>query len=225
MRYGKLMILLAVGSLAACTPTHPSAPAVVNQAMAPTLPKGSTSSVSPMEVPPGLSSDALRNDYAVPSVSAAPASTAPVTTATNTNASLLPPGSGLEKSAQQAVAPAPAPVPQMTAAQAAAAQQAALGNVGLSVKSNYNQAWKQVGKASSAAGYPVMEEDSSAGTYYVLDKAGSGGVIKRDTPIYQLKVQKQGNDSTMITVTNAQNQPVDPATTQRILSAVKNKLQ
>lgn len=212
MRYGKLFILLALAGLAACTPTHPSAPQVVNQAPAPGLPNGSMSSISPVEVPPGLSSATMSNEYAVPTVSAH-TETGPAST------SLLPPGSSLEKTAQQAAAP----VPQVTAAQAAAAQQHALGNVGLSVKSNYNQVYKQVGKASSAAGYPVMEEDSTSGTYYVLDKAGSGGVIKRDTPIYQLKVQKQG-DNTMITVTNAQNQPADPATTQRILSAVKNKL-
>lgn len=219
MRYGNLLIvLLSMGVFSACAPTHPSPPKVVSQANAPGLPKGSMSSVAAVEVPPGLSAETIKNDYSVPTVSAHP-ETPPAG-----SSSLLPPGSSLEKTAQQQqAAAAPPAVPQVTAAQAAAQQQQALGNVGLSVKSNYNQVWKQVGKASSAAGYPVMEEDSAAGTYYVLDKAGSGGVIKRDTPIYQLKVQKQG-DNTMITVTNSQNQPADPATTQRILSGIKNKL-
>lgn len=228
MRYGKLILLTGIiSALAACAPDRPTPTAVSNRVEVPQIPNGPTaSSVSPVEVPPGLTSDSMSNEYAVPDT----------TQNDSRAATLLPPGSGLEQPAntvqaspmvsaqQQRPAKAPAPVPQATAAQTAVANQHTLGNVGLSIKNNYTQAWKQVGRASSSAGYPVMEEDSTTGTYYILDKAGSGGVIKRDTPIYQLKVQKKGDNNTMITVYNAQNQPADPATTQRILSAVKNKL-
>lgn len=215
MKYGIIILSVLSGVLVACTPTHPSAQ-VMKGAQVPTIPQGAAvSTVAPVQVPPGLSSTTIQNEYAIP------ASTPDAQTAQQP-VSLVPPGSGIQTSTS--TAPAPAPQPQVTAAQAAANQQKQSGSVGLSVKADYTQAWKQVGKASSSAGYPVMEQDSATGTYYVLDKAGSGGVIKRDTPIYQLRVQKQG-DNTLVTVYNAQNQPADPATTQRILSAVKNKLE
>lgn len=223
MNYGKLFFLSVVAtSLVGCSFTQPSTRAVVNPA--PAIPQGeAVSTVTPVKAPPGLSSENIKNEYSVPTVTEHGTTTTANSTTSQTT-SIVPPGSSLQSS-NNTTAPAstPAPIPQVTAAQAAQ-QQARNGSMGLTVKTNYNQAWKQVGKASSSAGYPVMEEDSSSGTYYVLDKAGSGGVIKRDTPIYQLRVQKQGTDSSVVTVYNAQNQPADPATAQRILSAVKSKL-
>lgn len=234
MNYGKYILTFGIlGFLTACAPTHPSSVAVSNRTTLPSLPRGeSMETINPVHVPSDMSSETIKNEYTIPSGAEQ----------NSVATSLLPPGSGLQDNTSvntypeqsssapiptpaEALAPAHAAAPQATAAQAAVAKQRTQGgNVGLSVKNNYNQTWKQVGKASSSAGYPVMEEDSSSGTYYILDKAGSGGVIKRDTPIYQLKVQKQGDNSTLITVSNAQNQPADPATTQRILSAVKSKL-
>lgn len=95
---------------------------------------------------------------------------------------------------------------------------------GLPINMGYQQAWGQTAKALSQAGYPVMEQDNSSGTYYILDKIGTGGVIKRDTPIYQLRLQKAGDNKTLITLSNAQNQPADDSVVQRILGALKNRL-
>ncbi len=94
---------------------------------------------------------------------------------------------------------------------------------GISTNLSYAQAWEKVGKALPAAGYPVMEQDSSSGTYYVLDKSSTGGTIKRDTPIYQVRIQRQGNTSS-INVLNAQNQPADAGVSSRILGSLKNQI-
>lgn len=95
---------------------------------------------------------------------------------------------------------------------------------GLVLPMGYQQAWNQTAKALSQVGYPVMEQDNASGTYYILDKIGTGGVIKRDTPIYQLHLQKTGSDKTVATLSNAQNQPADDGVAQRILGALKSKL-
>jgi len=97
------------------------------------------------------------------------------------------------------------------------------GQQGLSLSLPYQQVWAQAKKALPQAGYPIMEQDNTSGTYYILDKAGTGGVIKRDTPIYQLHIQKNG-DKTIITLNNAQNQPAAANVSDRILGALKNKL-
>lgn len=104
-------------------------------------------------------------------------------------------------------------------------QPARVANSGSGISTNlaYTQAWTRVGKALPASGYPVMEQDTSSGTYYVLDKSSTGGVIKRNTPIYQVRVQRSGQ-GTNINVLNAQNQPADPAISTRILNSIKNEL-
>jgi uncharacterized lipoprotein len=88
----------------------------------------------------------------------------------------------------------------------------------------YPQAWLKTKKALSQAGYPVMEQDNVSATYYILDKVGTGGVIKRDTPIYQLQLQKTTPTQTTLILHNAQNQPAASAVAKRVMGALQRQL-
>lgn len=227
MQYGKpLLTLLFAGSLVACT-TTPTSQSVQRQTLAPPVPKYvSAQSVPPINVPV-VSPDgsAQQTDYSVSATSTTAASS------TSTTVSLAPPGSNLQQAANpQPVAPANQTMgqavtnqnPQTAAAPAASTSSG--GRVALAVNMNYSQTWSQLKKVLPTAGYPVMEEDNFSGTYYVLDKVSSNGVIKRDTPIYQLHLEKRGDKTTVVTVLNNQNQPADSAVATRILTAVKKSI-
>jgi uncharacterized lipoprotein len=95
---------------------------------------------------------------------------------------------------------------------------------GFSVKMNYDDAWSKTAAALPSAGYPVMEKDDLTGTYYVLDKVGSGGKIERDTPIYQVRLTRTGDSSTKVMLLNSDSQPATRAVSNRILGALKGKL-
>ncbi len=216
MQYGKIILLSALAaSLAACTST-PSNTTIARAAQPPRMSREvTTTSVKPVQVPNDLSSANIQNNFSVPE---APAQDA------QQNATLAPPGSNISQAATPVnttnTAPAAAPLPPVPAAKPAGVT----GN-SLTLNVGYDQAWSKVGRALPSAGYPVMEEDNSAGTYYILDKVSSGGVIKRDTPIYQLRLEKQGTKATTLTVINPQNQQAaSPAVTTRILSALKGSL-
>lgn len=112
-------------------------------------------------------------------------------------------------------------VPSVPTAQQA---NASLAGGGLSVNMGYQETLSKTGKALPSAGYPVMEKDESAGTFYVLDKVGSGGKIERDTPIYQVRVLNSSGSPTQIKLLNSNGQAVSPAVSNRILGALKNKL-
>ncbi|HVV69285.1 MAG TPA: hypothetical protein VHE99_09700 [Gammaproteobacteria bacterium] len=226
MQYGKMIIVSALAaSLAACTTTTPSNTKIVNETQPPRLSKEvSVSSVNPVRVPSNLSSSNIQNSYQVPETPT------PGSTGEQQNTTLAPPGSNLAQatsattqpqSTQPAAAPAPAPAPAVSVP----AKPAGVTGNSLTLNVGYDQAWSKVGKGLPSAGYPVMEQDNSSGTYYVLDKVSSGGVIKRDTPIYQVHLEKQGAKATTVTVVNPQNQQAAPSgVTSRILSALKNSM-
>ncbi|MDF3054454.1 MAG: putative lipoprotein [Gammaproteobacteria bacterium] len=109
------------------------------------------------------------------------------------------------------------------AARAAAAKTPSYAN-GFSVNMAYKDAWPKVRKALPAAGYAVMEKDETTGTYYVLDKIGSGGKIERDTPIYQVRLTKAGDAATKVILLDSANKPAAASVSNRILGALKNKL-
>ncbi len=226
MQYGKpLLTLLLAASLAACT-TTPSPQVVQRQTQAPPVPKYvSAESVPPLNVPVVTGDNTAQNNYTV-----APAET---NAAAPSAASLAPPGSNLEQASnpQPVVATAANPATAQPAAVGNAAQNPApaastssSGRVALAVNMNYGQTWSQLKKVLPTAGYPVMEEDNFSGTYYILDKVSSNGSIKRDTPIYQLHLEKRGDKTTVVTVLNNQNQPADSAVATRILTAVKKSI-
>lgn len=98
-----------------------------------------------------------------------------------------------------------------------------VGSGHLVVKSPYNQVWSQVGKALPSAGYQIMDTDSSLGNYSVSDTTGSGGVIKHDTPVYMVHLEKQGDNSTLVTVSSSNSQST--AGMSQLYSTLKNKLQ
>jgi uncharacterized lipoprotein len=97
------------------------------------------------------------------------------------------------------------------------------GQLGLSINLPYQQVWTQTKKALPQAGYPIMEQDNTLGTYYILDKVSTGGVIKRDTPIYQLHLKKTNDNKTVITLSNAQNQAASTSVAERVLNTLKDK--
>lgn len=219
MQYGKILLtLFLAGSLAACT-TTPTSESVQRQTLAPPLPKRvSDESVQPINVPTGLSDNNLQANYQV--------SGDTTTSAASSTVSLAPPGSMLEgvaNAGQSTSEPStqPAAVAQNTQT---ATSTSSGGRVALAVNMNYSETWSQMKKILPTSGYPVMEEDSFTGTYYVLDKVSSNGVIKRDTPIYQLHLEKRGDKTTVVTVLNNQNQPADSAVATRILTAVKKSI-
>ncbi len=144
--------------------------------------------------------------------------------------SAAPPGSQIQASTQQPAAPATsttnatAPTPNTTSSVASNTNQVAkMTSGGLLIAQNYSQAWQSVGKALSSSGYQIMEKDASLGTYYVVDKASTGGKVKRDTPIYQVRVQNSGSSS-VVTLLNSQNQPADSTTSNRILGSIRDKI-
>lgn len=216
MHYGKITCIISlVGILAACTTMSPGPS---SGAQSSSSSKVVASSVQPAQIPADLSTTNMQNTYAVPGATVEQAAITP-TTAT-------PPGSNLAPVKPVATAPTPAAVSTTSTQDSIIAAEAATinGRIGLSVQMPYQQAWTQVGKALPKAGYPVMEQDAQSGTYYIVDKVGSGGVIQRDTPIYQLHLQKAGDNKTIGTLINSQNQPADTAVSQRILGAVKRSI-
>lgn len=132
--------------------------------------------------------------------------------------------SATPKAAQTPVVPAAPTTPTIPPKSSSAQSVSVGGQLGLSVNAPYQQAWEQTKKALPQAGYPIMEQDTGSGTYYVLDKISSGGVIKRDTPIYQLHLKKTPDNKTVIMVNNAQNQAANPDVAARILNSLKTKL-
>jgi uncharacterized lipoprotein len=94
----------------------------------------------------------------------------------------------------------------------------------LSLNMPYARVWAATKKALPQAGYPIMEQDSASGTYYILDKVGSGGVIQRDAPIYQLQLQKREDQTVVARLKNAHNQSAPADVTQRIFTVLKSTL-
>lgn len=172
----------------------------------------STSNVS---VPSDLNNSKIQNNYAVSTSSNAPTE----------DPSLVPPGSEMQTTQG-------APAQQQTLAQAQSAAQdpaaaatrrsSVVGNQ-VTVNKGLKQTWAETGKALSSSGYSIVEQDASLSTYYVADKVGSGGAIKRDTPIYQVQLQP-GSQGTVILLMNSHNQPADSQTSNRILGTLRDKL-
>jgi uncharacterized lipoprotein len=200
----KLIFLGTISAfLAACASHHEEKPNYdVNTAY-----KTAHSSIDEMNVPNTMNGGKIQNDYPVPPVSS-----------NSGDVSLIPPGSNIPSdvkspSAQQTISNAPAPTPSTASIQ---------GNQ-LTVNKSMQQAWPKTGQVLKSSGYSIVEQDSSMSTYYIADKASSGGSLKKDTPIYQVHLQPS-NDGTNIMVLNAQNQPANPAVANRILGTLKNSM-
>jgi len=199
MNYVKVALFAVIGSLVACS--TPSPQNIANESAPPKLSKQVVNnSVAPVAIREGQDATNQDSTYVVPTVP---------NQQTTEQASIAPPGSNLAQMA----------APQKTVATPAKTVSSNRGG-SVTLKTSYAQAWDKLGKTLPAAGYPVMEQDSGSGTYYILDKVSSGGVIKRDTPIYQVHLEKSGN-GTQITVLNSQNQPADGDAAGRILSVVQ----
>lgn len=205
MKYGKLILLTMIaGSLTACS-SWPNSERAASRSQMPPLSKQVPS--ESVGYPRGVNVGQEGNAYAVPGDA----------TSSQSSANLAPPGSSLQQMTQQNQTSMAEPQPQR--------MQAQVSNTGSGISTNmsYSQAWSKVGKALPSSGYPIMEQDNSTGTYYVLDKSSTGGLIKRDTPIYQVRVQRSG-EGTNINVLNAQNQPANGAVSSKILGALKGQM-
>lgn len=244
----RIILPIVLGILVACS-TTPTTTSIAAEAQPPVLPKRTVmGSVDPVNVPADLSNNNIQSSYPVPEVTAtnnnANVNLLPpgsglqqstqkqqsIQTATNSDPAISPVVTTANNSAftptSSAVAVQPNPVNSTKAFTPAnsAAKPAAGSKVDLLVKLPYNQAWAQVGKSLPTTGYPVMEQDNFSGTYYILDKVGSGGSLKRDTAIYQIHLEKQGDKATAVTLLDQQNRPADSKTATRILGALKNKI-
>lgn len=206
MNHGKIGLLpILFCAITACT-TNPS-PQQVNQRSQPPVMSRQVETETVNRVP----SIGQESYYAIPESSS---------TTTDSPVSLAPPGSSLQQMSQSQ----PAPVESQTNEMAAKPMTKVVrSETGITTSLSYAKTWEKVGKALPSIGYPIMEQDSASGTYAVLDKSSTGGLIKRDTPLYQVRVQHDGQGS-RITVLNAQNQPVASSVSSKILDGLKQQL-
>jgi uncharacterized lipoprotein len=206
MHNGKIIFCsIILAGLTACV-TTPSPEKVAKQTQIPRVPnQDAVESVQPVVVS-GLDSNNIKDNYSIPDAAEGDSAN-----------NIAPPGSNLQQIQSQQLASNQAnSVP-------AKAKSASFSGGSLNLNMPFAQAWSKVGKALSASGYQVMEKYDYSGTYYILDKTGTGGMVKRDTQIYQVHLQKNG-DTTTVHLLNDKSKPADPAVSGRILSAVKNKL-
>jgi uncharacterized lipoprotein len=212
-RYSNIIVLTALSmGLTACSYFSGSSNNAYDTNKAYKTGYNGTSNVT---MPSDLNSSKIQNNYAV----------SPNASNSAQDPSLMPPGSQVQ---------APAPQQQQTLAQGQTAAQdpaavaastrksPVVGNQ-VTVNKNLKQTWAETGKALSSSGYSIVEQDASLSTYYVADKVGTGGSIKRDTPIYQVQLQS-GNQGTVILLMNSHNQPADSQTSNRILGTLRDKL-
>lgn len=214
MRYlRKIMILSISLALTGCAtvekklsaPKADNSPVYVKKAK--TIPQ--------TQMPPGMTSTNMQSYYPIPPVTEGAMDKIPNT---------LPPGS---QAAQQRAQQQSASVSQQAAASPQAQSHSIISpastSTSLVLNVGYPQAWNRVGQGLNGSGYQVLQQDRSLGTYYVLDVAGSGGKLKTDTPIYQVRLRGSG-DSTTVTLSDSKNQPANPAVAARILHALKGQL-
>ncbi|MFT3742013.1 MAG: hypothetical protein QM752_04975 [Gammaproteobacteria bacterium] len=204
MQYGKLAALITVmTSLTACTILEPDRAPVVA-----TGPTPVETAVKPAKVESeGTATNFIKQVNQQNVTTAAQADGTVVTT--------VPAAVTTPVVAPTPVQAAPKPVVQPVAPSTVRQ----VGGGKLSLNLNYNQAWSQVGKVLPAAGYQIMSTDSAMGNYSIMDTTKSGGIIKRDTPVYMVHLEKQGDNNTLVTVSSSNNQPVD-----QIYSTLRGKL-
>ena len=165
-------------------------------------------SVSPTQLPSGMSARNMQNYYPIPPVSLGPTATPPLT----------PPGSQAAQNQALLAANGPAaPAPSNVINQSASSSSSLVLNL------DYQKAWGKVGQALHSAKYQVLQQDRTIGAFYVLDTASSGGQLKTTTPIYQVHLSASGG-STSVTILNDKNQPADSAVAGRIIGAVRQHM-
>lgn len=202
MQFKKPLLIILLSGLAGCATFHRPD-------------NGDTSylkqanSVAPTKIPTGLETTDMQSYYPIPPVNIGPTGYA-------YQIPLAPPGSQL---AQKQIAQTPVAMP----APARASIVAASSSSGLVLNQNFDQAWSSVARGLRAAGYKIMQQDKSLGAYFILDLVGSGGQLKADTPIYQLRLNPNANTTTVTLLDdkgNAANQNISG----RILGALKQQL-
>lgn len=132
-------------------------------------------------------------------------------------ASIVPPGSNLEKPA--ASAPAKTATATTTQPSTTTPSSTSPAKQTYVVAGKYNDVWKKVGVAIKKANYQLLDQDSGLGTYYVLDTSVTSGKINETTPIYQLHLT-QVPQGIQLSLLNSQSEPASADVTQRILGAV-----
>jgi uncharacterized lipoprotein len=208
MRYFKMMSLAVITvSLTACTSLsnhhffHSSEAGY----------KKADAIVAPTQVPTDLSAVKITNKHSVPAIN---------NNQSQTSVSLIPPGSNLQQYEKKKVVQAVKNEPTAPAAQVQSPAAVITAN-GLVVQQSYPQVWDKTGKLLSHAGYPIMDKDNGLGNYYIVDKISTGGVLKQNTPIYQIHLERTGQNNTTITLLNSQNKSADTETTNRILGVLR----
>lgn len=169
------------------------------------------------KVPGDMSSANMQSYYPIPPVTEGGMDKIPST---------LPPGSQAAQQAEQKQAQQEQRATAHMAATQASSNQvvsSSSSNTALVLNLSYPQAWTRVGQGLNGSGYQILQQDRSLGAYYVLDVAGSGGKLKTDTPIYQVRLRSSGN-STTVTLSDSKNQPASPAVASRILHALRGQL-
>lgn len=134
--------------------------------------------------------------------------------------SLVPPGSNLQRFQHKVKQPKKAKSRKKRFAQF---EKASNGAQALLLAAKRSIAWKRVGKALQSMSYQVLDQDSSMGSYYILDKKSTGNKITKTTPIYRIYLKASGSD-TIVMLLNEKNKPASTEANQRILGALQQKL-
>lgn len=132
---------------------------------------------------------------------------------------LLPPGSNLEQFQNQIqLQSSPASQKKLVAMQSSIDKQSSL-----IISDNISQAWMKIGRALQKTSYQILDQDSTLSSFYILDIKSTNNKIIKATPIYRIYLKPRGNQ-TQVVLLNKNNQLAAKDVTQRILSAIQQKM-
>ncbi|MBW5802331.1 outer membrane protein assembly factor BamC [Coxiella endosymbiont of Ornithodoros amblus] len=132
--------------------------------------------------------------------------------------SLVPPGSNLQRFENQTQ------LQQSFSKRAMATlQQSNQGSPVMVIVEKPAVAWSKVERALQKTPYQILDQDSTLHSYYVLDVKGTNNKITKATPIYRVYLKAQGNQTEVILLSKG-NQPAAKDVSQRILTAIQQKI-
>ncbi|AAO90730.1 outer membrane protein assembly factor BamC [Coxiella burnetii] len=132
--------------------------------------------------------------------------------------SLVPPGSNLQRFENQTQLQQ-----SFSKRTMATLQQSNQGSPVMAIAEKPAVAWSKVGRALQKTPYQILDQDSTLHSYYVLDVKSTNNKITKTTPIYRVYLKAQGNQ-TQVILLNKDNQPAAKDVSQRILTAIQQKV-
>jgi len=94
----------------------------------------------------------------------------------------------------------------------------------MAINSDFNNVWQSMEKALKVAKYPVVGKVKDLKTYFIVDAPGDGGRVRKETPIYQLHLIPQ-DDNTIVYVTDNDGQQLTNKVSETVLNDVNLGLQ